>query len=350
MKRTLLPVIIVLLVFCGCVNNTSKSAADYLTLWNECEALAALQEYVEDVTDSGSGNFIPVSDRVATFDMDGTFLGELCPTYFEYNMFVYRALEDPEYAYRAPEDVRQAAQAIRDYVCSGTPLPDHFDLIHARAAAKAYAGMTLAEFDNYVVTYARTPADGFTGMTYGASFYRPMLQVFDYLAANGFTCYVVSGSDRAICRALVRYVGIEPERVIGMDVRLCTSNQGDVPGVDYTMETDEDVHRTDELLIKNLKTNKVLQIMQEIGRVPVLSFGNSGGDCAMHNLCLTSPYRSAAFMLIADDEERDHANREKALNLAGQWRQAGYHVISMHDDFRTIYGEDVCKTPFTGNR
>jgi len=121
-----------------------------------------------------------------------------------------------------------------------------------------------------------------------------------------------------------------------------------VPGVNYTMGKEEYLIRTDELIIKNLKTNKVLQIAQEIGKVPVLSFGNSGGDAAMHNYCLSnSKYRSAAFMLIADDDVRDHANREKALKLGDQWRQAGYHVISMRDDFRTIYGPDVQLVPFT---
>ena len=106
--------------------------------------------------------------------------------------------------------------------------------------------------------------------------------------------------------------------------------------------------RTDELIIKNLKTNKVLQISQEIGKVPVLSFGNSGGDCAMHNYALSnSKYKSAAFMLIADDDARDHANRDKALTLGQQWRESGYYVISMRDDFKTIYGDGVVKTDFT---
>ena len=57
--------------------------------------------------------------------------------------------------------------------------------------------------------------------------------------------------------------------------------------------------------------------------------------------------KEAAFMLIADDEDRDHANREKALSLGKQWREAGYYVISMKDDFKTIYGEGVLKTDFT---
>lgn len=314
--------------------------------WNSCEALTALQEYVQDVTNPFSANYIKPEDRIVTFDMDGTFVGELYPTYFEYNLLEYRVLDDPSYKDKAPDDVRETAQQIRDFVRNGTKLPDHFDMKHAQAAATAYAGMTLAEFDAYVKAYAARPANGFTGMTYGQSFYKPMLEVFKYLEFNDFTYYVVSGSDRFICRALVEAIGIAPNRVIGMDVKLISSGQGDEAGVNHTFGKEEDLVRTDELIIKNLKTNKVLQISQEIGKVPVLSFGNSSGDSAMHNYCLSNSLKSAAFMLIADDPDRDHANREKALSLGEQWRAAGYHVISMRDDFKTIYGENVKKTAF----
>ena len=326
----------------------TQPVKEYFTLWNQCEALTALQDYVKDVTNPNSSNFIKEEDRIATFDMDGTFVGELYPTYFEYNLLEYRVLDDPAYKNIAPDDVRETAQDIRDFVRNSKKLPDHFDMKHAYAAAKAYSGMTLAEFDAYVKAYAQQPANGFSGMTYGQSHYKPMLEVFDYLKANGFTYYVVSGSDRFICRALVESIGIEPNRVIGMDVKLMSSSQGTEAGVDYTMSQKEDLVRTDELIIKNLKTNKVLQISQEIGKVPVLSFGNSGGDCAMHNYALSNPqYKSAAFMLIADDDVRDHANRDKALKLGDQWRDNGYHVISMRDDFKTIYGDGVTKTDFT---
>jgi phosphoserine phosphatase len=352
MKKLLFPIIIVVVtVLSGCSsddNVVKPLEKDYLTLWNPCEAVTALQDYVEDVTDPSSKNFIKVEDRIVTFDMDGTFVCELYPTYFEYNMLEERVLEDASYKDKAPDDVKETAQEIRDFVRNGKALPAHFDMKHARAAAKAYAGMTVAEFDAYVKAYAQKPANGFRGMTYGQSFYKPMLQVFDYLKANGFTFYVISGSDRFICRALVESIGIEPNRVIGMDVKYSSTKLGNEEGVNYTMGKDEDLIRTDELIIKNLKTNKVLQISQEIGKVPVLSFGNSSGDCAMHNYCLSNPkYKTAVFMLIADDEARDHANREKALNLGKQWRESGYHVISMRDDFKTIYGDGVEKTDFT---
>lgn len=350
MKKILIPFVIVyvsILCSCSSTDNDNLVKKDYFTKWNSCEALTTLKEYVEDVTNPNSKNFIKEDDRIATFDMDGTFVGELYPTYFEYNLLEYRALDDPTYKDKAPDDVKEAAQDIRDFVRKSKKLPDHFDMKHANAAAKAYAGMTLAEFDAYVKAYAAKQANGFKGMTYGQSFYQPMLQVFDYLKANGFTYYVVSGSDRFICRALVEAIGINPNRVIGMDVKLSSTSQGSEAGVNYTMGKEEDLVRTDELIIKNLKTNKVLQISQEIGKVPVISFGNSGGDCAMHNYCLQSPHRSVTFMLIADDEARDHANREKALKQGDQWREAGYHVISMRDDFKTIYGEGVEKTDFT---
>ena len=325
-----------------------SSPKEYFPSWNQCEALTLLKMYVEDVTSPQSGNFIKEEDRIATFDMDGTFIGELYPTYFEYNMLEYRALDDPAYKDKAPDDVRQAAQAIRDFVRHGKALPSHFDMIHARAAAKAYAGMTIAEFDAYVKAYAYQPANGFKGMTYAQSFYKPMLEVFDYLKDNGFTYYVISGSDRFICRSLVESLGIEPNRVIGMDVWQKSSNQGDEAGVDYNMEKDEYLVRTDSLIIKNLKTNKVLQISQEIGKVPVLSFGNSSGDCAMHNYCLNNQkYRTATFMLVADDDARDHADLAEGARREALWREAGYTVISMKNDFRTIYGPGVEKTDFT---
>ena len=346
MKKRLLLCVLPLAVLLVAWNNQNNKK-QYFKTWNECDSLTKLKEYVSDVTNKNSKNFIPVEDRIATFDMDGTFIGELYASYFEYNLLEYRVLEDETYKDKAPDDVKQTAQNIRDFVRNGTKLPDHFDMVHAYAAAKAYAGMTLKEFDTYVKNYAQKTPFGFEGMTYATSFYKPMLDVFDYLKDNDFTYYVVSGSDRFICRALVESIGIESNRVIGMDVVLKSTKQGDDEGVDYTMSKDEDIIRTDELIIKNLKTNKVKQIAQEIGKVPVLSFGNSSGDSAMHNYCLSNDkYQTEAFMLVADDNVRDHANLEEGARREKLWREAGYNVISMKNDFKTIYGDGVKMVDF----
>ena len=350
MKKYLWMVTITLvMILTGCSKDDAESPAkkDYFPSWNKCEALTLLEEYVDDVTNPKSPNFISVEDRIATFDMDGTLLGELSPSYFEYSLFDYRVLEDPSYKDQAPEDVVEAAKIVRNYICYGTELPDHFDMQHGRAQAKAFAGMTIAEFDAYIKTFAARPANGFTGMTYSQSFYRPMLEVFEYLQENDFTNYVISGSDRFVCRALVGPLGIAPNRVIGMDVKLKSSEQGEEAGVNYNMGQEEYLIRTDELILKAIKNNKVLQISQEIGKVPVLSFGNSSSDCAMHNYCMSNEkYRGEAFMLVADDDARDHADLAEAAKREAKWREAGYHIISMRNDFRTIYGAGVEKVDF----
>ena len=317
---------------------------DWFDEWNaDAPALKALIEYVEAVTDPDSPDFIPEMDRIATFDMDGTLMGELYPTYLEYYLLARRILTDE--SYQPDAEMLEFGRMLRDHALDKS-FPEGMDMLHATHAAKAYAGMTLDEFADFVTRQLVREVDGFEGMTYGESFYLPMVEVVEYLQDNGFTCYVCSGSDRFICRVFIEgMLEIPYNNIIGMDVRLEATEQGEETGLEHTFSAGEDLVRTDELLIKNLKTNKVLQIAQEIGQKPVLSFGNSGGDTSMHNYVIgNNPYRSAAFMLVADDEVRDYGNAEKAAGLAEKWTAAGYNVISMANDWKTIYGEDVVKT------
>ncbi len=312
--------------------------------WNpDAPALNALIEYVEAVTDPDSPDFIPEADRIAVFDMDGTLMGELYPTYLEYYMLAWRILKDPEC--QPDTEMLEVGRLLRDCALDNS-FPEDMAMRHAIQAARAYAGMTLNEFSDFVTKILVREADGFEGMTYGECFYLPMVEVVEYLQDNGFTCYVCSGSDRFICRVFIEgMLDIPYNNVIGMDVQLESSDQGDEEGLNHTFSVGEDVVRTDRLLIKNLKTNKVLQIAQEIGQQPVLSFGNSSGDTSMHNYVIgNNVYRSAAFMLVADDDVRDYGNPEKAAGLREKWEAAGYNVISMANDWKTIYGEDVVKT------
>ena len=312
--------------------------------WNaDAPALNALIDYVEDVTDPDSPNYIPEYDRIATFDMDGTLMGELYPTYLEYYMLAWRILEDPDC--QPDAEMLEVGRLLRDCALDNS-FPEDMAMQHAVQAARAYAGMTLREFEDFVTRILVREVDGFEGMTYGECFYLPMVEVVEYLQDNGFKCYVCSGSDRFICRTFIEgMLDIPYEQIIGMDVELESTEQGDEAGLDHVFSIGEDVVRTDRLLIKNLKTNKVLQIAQEIGRQPVLSFGNSSGDVSMHNYVIgNNVYKSMAFMLIADDDVRDYGNPEKAAGLREKWEGNGYQVISMANDWKTIYGEDVVKT------
>ncbi len=328
----------------GAEAEESPDEEDVFVDWNkDAPALSTLIEYVEAVTDETDPDYIPVADRIAVFDMDGTLYGELFPTYLEYYMLAWRILKDQ----RISPDAEMLAlgRELRESVISHSFASD-MPIRHAQQAARAYAGMTMKEFAAFVNEILIRDVDGFEGMTYATAFYQPMLEVIDYLQDNDFTVYVVSGSDRAICRSLLEgMIDIPYANIIGMDVGYEATGQGDTDGLDYVFKADDEVVRTDRLIIKNLKMNKVLQIVQDIGQKPVLSFGNSSGDVSMHMYTISNnPYRSAAFMLIADDETRDYGNEQKVQSLKKEWEADGFHVISMKNDFRTIYGDEVVKT------
>ena len=353
--KTIRKVIIsfILLVFVFGFASCGKTTAEF-EFWNECEALTGLKNYVSTVTDKNSPDFIPVEDRIAVFDMDGTLCGELFPEYLEYLLLAYRCLDDPDYT--ASDDIKEVAELIRE---SGknykTPNVPNFDVVHGTAQAKAFAGLTPDEFIAYVKNFLSMNAQGFEGLTYANSIYKPMINVVSYLKKNEFKVYVVSGSDRMICRAVAcEALGIPENQIIGMDVNLVTTNEPQ-------SETNEEYHynnlhyqfndggndvlvRGDQLWIKNLKMNKVFQIAQEIGKQPVLSFGNSSGDVSMHEYTITNnKYKSMAFMLVADDTERDHADMTETNKRIASWQERDYTIISMKNDFKTIYGYDVKK-------
>ncbi len=344
MKKIIGFVLAIAVLLCGGASLAESDIETSFSQWNpEAPSLKALVEYVEAVTDEASPDYIPPADRIATFDMDGTLCAELNPTYLEYYLLARRILTDPNYAPDA--EMLAFGRMLRDHALDKS-FPDHMDVLHGVHAAKAYAGMTLNEFADFVTRNLVRPADGFEGMTYAETFYLPMIEVVEYLQANGFHCYICSGSDRFICRTFVEgMLDIPFENIIGMDVALEATNQNDTDSLDYVYTSADDVVRTDRLLIKNLKTNKVLQIAQEIGRQPVLSFGNSSGDVSMHNYTIyNNRYRSAAFQLIADNETQDYGSAAKGPELREKWEGMGFTVISMADDWKTIYGDDVVKT------
>ena len=183
-------------------------------------------------------------------------------------------------------------------------------------------------------------------MKRGEGWYKPMLQVVEYLQANDFTVYVVSGTDRFIVRGIVYNspLNIPMGQVIGSDEALVSNNQGDTDGLDYVFDASDSLVLSGEFIIKNLKMNKVTVIAQEIGEQPVLSFGNSTGDSSMAEYTVNkNPYKSLAFMLCCDDLERENGNTEKAAKMYDLCEQHNWIPVSMKNDWTTIYGEGVTK-------
>ncbi len=322
------------------------SGEKMLSLWTaDAQAKKELISYIEAVTDEKNADFIPLEDRIAVFDLDGTLFCETDPNYFDYTLLVYRVLEDPEYRDKASDFEREVAAKIVEQNETGASFSG-LEVDHGRAVASAFAGMTVGEFIDYIQEFKKLPMPSYDGMKRGDGWYRPMLQVVQYLQANGFTVYVVSGTDRFIVRGIVydSPLNVPMRQIIGSDETLVAPDQGETDGLKYVFDDDDTLVLGGDFIVKNLKMNKVTVIQQEIGVQPVLSFGNSTGDASMAEYATSgNKYRSLAFMLCCDDTERENGNEKKAADMAALCEEYDWVPISMKNDWTTIYGDGVTK-------
>ena len=352
MRKTFSIILVVLtvLLLASCASTQAQkkvSGEEYLSLWTEDAPLKnELIAYMEAITDPSSPDFIPVEDRIAVFDFDGTLFCETDPNYFDFCMLVYRVLQDPEYKDKASYEEIQTAYMILDLNETGVTAPDIMTK-HGQAVASAFKGMTPEEFNNYVQEFKKQPMPSFEGMNRGGGYYLPMVQVVDYLQANDFTTYIISGTDRLIVRGAVydSPIGyIPPARVIGSDESIVATGQGDADGLDYLFTADDKAVTGGQFLMKTLNMNKVYVIVREIGQQPVLAFGNSGSDSSMLEYTITNnPYRSLAGMLCCDDLERELGSEAKAKKMYDASVANGWVPVSMKNDWTTIYGDGVTK-------
>ena len=321
-----------------------KKAKDFKYWTKNSVANQKLVEFVTDVTDKRSKNFIPVEDRLAVFDMDGTFICETAPCYFEWMLYLERALNDPDYT-PSPED-NAYAEMVNTEIRAGHfmtgQFPKGIDLGEAKSQQAVFAGMTPKDYEAYVKNFMKKPVEGLTNLKWGETFYLPMVEVIKYLQANDFTVYIVTGSDRPATRVMAcDLLKIPANHVIGTNPQILASNQGEISSDNYTYRHDDYLIRG-QLETKNLKMNKVVAIEHEIGKQPVLAFGNSGGDTSMLNYALAgNKYRSLSFFVICDDLERELGNEKKAAGCRKLADNNGWIQISMRDDFKTIYGDNV---------
>ena len=307
----------------------------------ESASLAELVAFVQDVCDPASPNYREPSERIATFDMDGTLICEKAPIYVDYMLLLHRVLDDPDH--KAAPDVVKLCESIHEYAMRGEKSDDNSPGKHV-AIAHEFAGMTPDEFRAYAADFMATePVVGFDGMTYGQSFYKPMLEVLDYLRANDFDIWMVSACEREVVRAAMAPYGIAPDHVIATDIAYATTDQGDAVIDDYTMTQDEQVVLSEPLdEIECGKNGKVLAIAREIGSRPLLAFGNSSGDYAMLNYAESSG--GMGLLVVADDVEREYGNEEKSAEQYELVGEESWTAFSMADDWATIYGESVTKT------
>lgn len=340
---------IILLLICvtvcavvtGCVNHTSKK--EKFQYWAaDTSSLETLKNYVDAVTDQDADTYIPAEDRIAVFDFDGTLYCETFPIYGEWIMFTDYVLQTPEYD--VPADIKAVAQELAA-IEKAADIPLHMEQTHIHAHAKVFSGMSIEAYFDVIDAFKTTHAKGYDGMTRGEAFYRPMLEVIDYLIDNQFVVYICSGTNRITVRGLIEgVIDIPARQVIGTDFTIVASGQGDITDMHYNYTADDTLLMGDRVITKNVKMSKVAQLTQELGQQPVLVFGNSTGDVPMALYAQKdNPYPTEVFFVLCDDVQRDYGNLTKAQNMAEICSINGWQTISMANDWTTLFGPEVIR-------
>ncbi|HYN62266.1 MAG TPA: haloacid dehalogenase-like hydrolase [Rubrivivax sp.] len=312
----------------------AASSGEPLPSWNNGPAKQSILSFVAKVTTEGSPSFVPVPERIATFDNDGTLWCEQpvpVQVYFARDRVNALAPQHPEWETQEP-----FASLLRG------------DLRATLAAGEAalleivmatHAGMSTVEFGRIVEDWIATAKHPQTGRLFTEMVYQPMLEVLAYLRANGFKNYIVTGGGIEFLRQWgERVYGVPPEQVIGSSIETRFEMRDGKPVL----------MRLPKLSFNNDKADKPVAINQHIGRCPVAAFGNSVGD--QHMLEYTQGGGGARFGLLVlhDDAAREYAYGP-ALGLPTpqlgaftpalheQALRTGWPVVSMKDDWQRVF-------------
>ena len=319
------------------VQADSKTTA--LEYWTEdSPAMKSIINFVSEVTDEKSDKFVPAEKRTAVFDSDGTLYGELFPTYVDQCLMIHRLVHDD--TYKGNEEDTAYCEALEKYLLNGGEKPkaprSSGDII-----ADAFKGFTVEEYREYVRKFMSEPVAGFENMTYADGYYKPMVSLVKYLTENGFKVYINSGAEVNMLRELSSDVlgeYIPSYQVIGTRFGITAENRSDdVKARDYTPSADEKIIFDGTVKFKNLKLNKVVSIINDLGISPLLAFGNSSGDLAMGQYVMQ--HGGKAYMLLCDDTDRDHGDTEVAASFKEDCDKMGIETVSMKNEFATIYGD-----------
>jgi len=303
-------------------------ADDPLPSWCETSAKKNIVEFVTQVTSPGSPGFVPVEQRIATFDNDGTLWSEQ-PMYFQ-AFFVFdriRALAPQHPEWKETEPYASVLKGdLKSALAGGERTL--LELVMA-----THSGMTTDEFESIVNDWITTARHPKTGKLFSEMVYQPMLELLAYLRANGFKTYIVSGGGIEFMRPWAeRVYGIPPEQIIGSSIKTRFELRDGKPVI----------VRLPELNFIDDKAGKPIAIQHHIGRRPLAAFGNSDGDLQMlqwtaagsgPRLCLLVHHTDGA-REFAYDRDSSVGRLTDALTEAGK---SGWTVVDMQADWARIY-------------
>jgi len=307
---------------------TIAHAQNPLPSWNDGPSKKAIVEFVMKVTKEGSPGFVPVPERIATFDNDGTLWAEQ-PMYFQLAFAIDRvktlASQHPEW-----KDKEPFASLLKGDV-NGALAGGEKAILEIVMAT--HAGMTTEDFEQTVKDWVASAKHPKTGRRYTEMVYQPMLELLTFLRANGFKTFIVSGGGIEFMRPWTEEVyGIPPEQVVGSSIKTKYELRNGQPAI----------VRLPELNFIDDKAGKPLGINSHIGRRPIAAFGNSDGDLQMLQWTTAGNGARLALIVHHTDADREWAydrkssvgRLDKALDEA---KAKGWTVVDMKNDWKTIF-------------
>jgi len=315
-----------LAVFLLLVN--AATAGDSLPSWNDTAPKQAIVRFVEQVSTPGSPAFVPLPERIATFDTDGTLWSEQ-PSYawdaFAFDRIKALAPQNPSWAKTQPFKAVLEDDMASFNAGGGA----------ARAAimAAVYAGESMESITRMVTTWLATARNPKTGHLYTDMVYQPMQELLRYLRANGFKTYIVSGSGQEFLRPWSEKVfGIPPEQVIGSVMNSTVEWRNGQPVVLLLPTTN----------LINDNDGKVIGIDRFMGRRPIAAFGNSDGDLPMLHYATAGAgvrfgllvHHTDAAREFAYDKDSPVGRLDKGLQQA---QINGWTVVDMKRDWKTVF-------------
>jgi len=267
--------------------------ADPLASWVDGPTKLSIVSFVEKVTREGSESFVPVAERIATFDNDGTLWCEQpgpVQAYFALDRVMALASQHPEWTTTEP-----FASLLGGDVGTALAMSDSALL---EVVMATHAGMTTEEFGRIVEEWMATARHPDTGELFTDMTYLPMLELLAYLRANGFKNFIVSGGGVEFVRQWSeRVYGVPPEQVIGSSIK-----------TRFAIRDGEPVLlRLPQLNFNNDKDEKPVAINQHIGRRPIAAFGNSDGDQQMLEFTHSGDGARLGVLVLHDDSTREYA-------------------------------------------
>jgi hypothetical protein len=309
----------------------SAQSAGALPSWNDTTTRSAIVEFVEGVTTADGPDFVPPAQRIAVFDNDGTLWGEQ-PMYVQlvFALDRVRALAPEHPEWRDQQPFKGVLEGDMEAVLAGG---EHalLELIMA-----THAGMTSDEFAATVSDWLASARHPRTGRSYVDMVYQPMLELLDYLRANGFKTFIVSGGGIEFMRPWTESVyGIPPEQVVGSSIKTTLELRDGIPVL----------VRLPEVNFIDDKAGKPVGINTHIGRRPIAAFGNSDGDLQMLQWTTAGTGLRFAMIVRHTDAEREWAyDRKSAIGRLDQAlaeaNDNGWTVVDMQRDWKVIYPAD----------